>query len=455
MRQISVSVLALFFILPAFADARLPVVNLASGGVSARAAFGEPVVKTTTKKLEKSTEAVVANNNKNSKKTENKRNVVARASVQKQVVEKVSAEKDSGENIFASADVLTPRRPSSDLWARNDTSLRLPRPEEFSVIKSDFELPEESLDKSINSTKTVVARAAQKTEQPVARQQVAKQSLSELDAQIAKLNELQRRADESVNEVAPVRVASRQTQNIIKNDSIQSEPKIAVSRDVVKTTGPEVSLSRMVVPMDEDVVVRAVQKVESPRIASVRDDMVKMSPTELRKAFRKTFLSENKHLSTFQIDDRFDVASDMSSTAEGFTSERDLSESGGIRPLEIKIKFRNDDSALSRDNYNLLTEYAGIVLSNPTRAVQVSIPQSVVNNTDDRKLAARRLAIVEQVLRDTGISEQRILPVLSQRDEDGLVLRMISLDQYETLTQKQRDMFGDTVSKKTYKSMSW
>lgn len=455
MRQISVSVLALFFILPAFADARLPVVNLASGGVSARAAFGEPVVKTITKKLEKSTEAVVANNNQNSKKIENKRNVVARASVQKQVVEKVSAEKDSGENIFASADVLTPRRPSSDLWARNDTSLRLPRPEEFSVIKSDFELPEESLDKSINSTKTVVARAAQKTEQPVARQQVAKQSLSELDAQIAKLNELQRRADESVNEVAPVRVASRQTQNIIKNDSIQSEPKIAVSRDVIKTTEPEVSLSRMVVPMDEDVVVRAVKKVESPRIASVRDDMVKMSPTELRKAFRKTFLSENKHLSTFQIDDRFDVASDMSSTAEGFTSERDLSESGGIRPLEIKIKFRNDDSALSRDNYNLLTEYAGIVLSNPTRAVQVSIPQSVVNNTDDRKLAARRLAIVEQVLRDTGISEQRILPVLSQRDEDGLVLRMISLDQYETLTQKQRDMFGDTVSKKTYKSMSW
>lgn len=455
MRQISVSVLALFFILPAFADVRLPVVNLSAGGVSARAAFGEPVVETATKKLEKNTETVVANNNQDSKKTENKRNVVARASVQKQVVEKVSAEKDSGENIFASADVLTPRRPSSDLWARNDTSLRLPRPEEFSVIKSDFELPEESLDKSINSTKTVVARAAQKTEQPVARQQVAKQSLSELDAQIAKLNELQRRADESVNEVAPVRVASRQTQNIIKNDSIQSEPKIAVSRDVVKTTEPEVSLSRMVVPMDEDVVVRAVQKVESPRIASVRDDMVKMSPTELRKAFRKTFLSENKHLSTFQIDDRFDVASDMSSTAEGFTSERDLSESGGIRPLEIKIKFRNDDSALSRDNYNLLTEYAGIVLSNPTRAVQVSIPQSVVNNTDDRKLAARRLAIVEQVLRDTGISEQRILPVLSQRDEDGLVLRMISLDQYETLTQKQRDMFGDTVSKKTYKSMSW
>ena len=103
----------------------------------------------------------------------------------------------------------------------------------------------------------------------------------------------------------------------------------------------------------------------------------------------------------------------------------------------------------------MLTEYAGIVLSNPTRAVQVSIPQSVTTDSDARKLAARRLAIVEQVLRDNGISEQRILPVLSQRDEEGLVLRMISLDQYETLTKQQKDIFGDTVSKKTYRSMSW
>ena len=44
MRQIAISVLSLFIALPAFADARLPVVNLSSAGVSARAAFGEPIV---------------------------------------------------------------------------------------------------------------------------------------------------------------------------------------------------------------------------------------------------------------------------------------------------------------------------------------------------------------------------------------------------------------------------
>ncbi|MBQ8729042.1 MAG: hypothetical protein IJY77_01980, partial [Alphaproteobacteria bacterium] len=201
--------------------------------------------------------------------------------------------------------------------------------------------------------------------------------------------------------------------------------------------------------------VRAVEKNTSPRIVSVRDDMTKMSPSELRRAFRKTFLSENKHLSTFAIDDRFDVASDMSSSIEGFTAQQDLSEGTGIRPLEIKIKFRNEDSALSRENYTLLTEYAGIVVNKPTRAIQIAIPQYMTKNKDERKLAARRLAIVEQVLTDNGVSQQRIVPVLSSSEESGFVLRIISSDQYETLTQQQRDIFGDTVNKKSYKSMTW
>ena len=457
MRQIAISVLSLFIALPAFADARLPVVNLSSAGVSARAAFGEPIV-TPAKQTQNTTTVAKKSDTNTSDATTQKRVAARGATPTKTVVPSPST--DSGEQIVAAADVLSPRRPSADLWAHNTSStvapLRLPTPDEFSVIRSDDLLPEESLNStSTNSPSpraTRVAAAPQVTE-----------PLSELDAQIARLNELQRRADESVRVAAatvaepaptPSRVASRRV--VARPVATNAAPVVA--QNTVDDT--DVKLSQMVVPMDDinssdDVVVRAVKRAESPRIAAVRDDMTKMSPSELRRAFRKTFLSENKHLSTFQIDDRFDVASDMTENAMGFTSARDLSESGGIRPLEIKINFRNDDAALSRDNYNLLTEYAGIVLSNPTRAVQVSIPQSVASDDDARKLAARRLAIIEQVLRDNGISEQRILPVLSARDEDGLVLRMISLDQYETLTKRQRDVFGDTVSKKTYRSMSW
>ena len=457
MRQIAISVLSLFIALPAFADARLPVVNLSSAGVSARAAFGEPIV--TPAKQTQNTTTVAKKSDTNTSDATTQKRVAARGATPTKTVAP-SPSTDSGEQIVAAADVLSPRRPSADLWAHNTSStvapLRLPTPDEFSVIRSDDLLPEESLNStSTNSPSpraTRVAAAPQVTE-----------PLSELDAQIARLNELQRRADESVRVAAatvaepaptPSRVASRRV--VARPAATNAAPVVA--QNTVDDT--DVKLSQMVVPMDDinssdDVVVRAVKRAESPRIAAVRDDMTKMSPSELRRAFRKTFLSENKHLSTFQIDDRFDVASDMTENAMGFTSARDLSESGGIRPLEIKINFRNDDAALSRDNYNLLTEYAGIVLSNPTRAVQVSIPQSVASDDDARKLAARRLAIIEQVLRDNGISEQRILPVLSARDEDGLVLRMISLDQYETLTKRQRDVFGDTVSKKTYRSMSW
>ena len=425
MRQIAVSVFTIFVVLPAWASARLPVVNIAAGGVSARSAFGDTITNVTPA----APVSAVATPSIEKK-------VIARASSKKNTTPRAAADITAGAQIAKNVDVLSPRRPSGDLWARaTDVPLRMPDASEFAVFRNDSALPEESLD--VSPRGNVVANAS--TQSDV-------MPLSEFDAQIARLNELQKRADNSVNlrdfaATKPADITVRSMRPVV---------------DAAAVTVPApVKLSRMVVPMADDVVVRAVEKSESPRIIAVRDDMTKMSPTELRRAFRKTFLSENKHLSTYQIDDRFDVASDMTANSEGFTARRDLSEVGGIRPLEIKIKFRDEDSALSRDNYNLLSEYAGIVLANPTRAVQVGIPQNVANNADARKLAARRLAIVEQVLRDSGVSEQRIMPVLSQRNDEGFVLRMISNDQYETLTQKRRDIFGDTVSKKTYKSMSW
>lgn len=430
MHRIAISVLSLFMVMPAFAAARLPVVNVTSGGVSARAAFGEDVARDNTTVASAVTVAPLP---KTAAKKETKQ-VVARAAAPVPKVAAKTADKDAGGDIVARADVLVPHRPSSDLWAKSDAPLRMPTPQEFSVIRADYDLPEESLDVAV----------APRAEKVAPRAAAVKEPMSELDAQIAKLNELQRRADESVSKP---RVAAPVSEPAVKD--------VAPIKDEVTIAKSDVNLRRMVVPMDDDVIVRAVEKNTSPKITAVRDDMTTLSPSELRRAFRKTYLSENKHLSTFQMDDRFDVASDMATNMEGFTAKRDLSEAGGVRPLEIKIKFRGDDSALSRENYTLLTEYAGIVVSNPKRAIQVSIPQRATLNTDDRKLAARRLAIVEQVLRDTGVSEQRIMPVLSSRNEDGLVLRIISSDQYETLTQQKRDMFGDTVSKKTYKSMSW
>lgn len=446
MKQKLVSGLGILLVLPAFAGARLPAVNTTRAAVSARAQYGVvPVVSKTD-----ATKTVAVENS--SRAVTNEKRVVARTAKTKPApVKNISV--DTGEKIATNSEYLVPNRPSSDLWVKNDTPLRMPHANEFSVITSNDALPEEYIGAA-----------------PVAKNEIAEltEQTSALDAQIARLMEMQKRADASiasrhtthttVQPRADEKIAYTPESAVLPNR--MDAPESVIKPRVASVDDGGVRVARVVVPRDDliggDVVRRAVKKDNDTKIKEVREDMTKMSPTELRRAFRKTFLSENKHLSTYPIDDRFDVASDIGTFTEGFTSARDLSEDAEkIRPLEIKIGFRNADSALSRENYNLLSEYAGIVVANPKRAIQVAIPVAATQTTDARKLAARRLAIVEQVLRDTGVSEQRIVPVLSQRDEEGFVLRIISNEQFETLTKQKRNMFGDTVGSKTYKSMSW
>ena len=402
MRLIFASVCGILAVLPVFASAKLPTVNVTNGGVSARSAFGEELYENVSVTPSKRVVARRTNTNTayNAKKTD--------------------------------VDVLSPNLPSSNLWAENsvvtDTPLRMPKMEEIAVLTNDFDLPDESLDYNfaIDSTK------------PVTRSEVARNlestmnRMAEIDAQIAKLSELQRRANNSI--------------------------KQNTTREPIAKKDDDIKISRTVVPMNEpDVIIRSVEKhnVSDKKASRVSDSLAGLSPSELRKAFRKTFLSENKHLSAMY--DANAVEYDNITTARaGFTAESNLSEMGsGIRPFEIKVSFRNSDSALSRDNYTLLTTFAGIVVNDPKRAVQVLIPKDATVDSSDRKLTARRLAIIEQVLRDTGIPEDRIMPVLSNREDDGgLVLRNIDSTQYETLTKQQRNQFGKTTTK-TYKSMSW
>jgi hypothetical protein len=436
--------------LDATAGVNLPVVDVSNGTVSARAAFGEEIVP---------------------------QNKVSVAPLKKKVAKKVvarNAKKQADKPITVArttnnVDVLNPHRPSSDLWANNEAPLRMPRMEEISVIRSDALLPEENL----NSSPVLFAENnIDGFDNNVSKNDTLAQ-IDVLRKEIAQLTERQKRSEEKIASVRPVVVRTPVSgESMVKpaekiNTESKPEPIQAARNDVVENISPVsenndmrvVNVRREIVPMEtnKDVVMRSLKtKAAEPQIVAHDDNMSKMSPNELKKAFKKTYLSENKHLSTYRVDERFDMASDMDTEIEGFTAQRDLSEmSSGIRNLEIKISFMNGDSGLSRENYKLLSETASIVVNNPKRAIQIAIPESVTYTKDGRKLAARRLAIVEQVLRDTGVAEQRIVPVLSQRDEDVFVLRVISGDVFETLTKQKRNIFGDNVSKKTYKSMTW
>jgi hypothetical protein len=391
-------------------SAYLPVVDTSRRGISARAAFGEEVMPV----AEPKTERVATSPRKVAKK------VVSR-SAKKPVT--------TSNNLAATGDVLRPNRPRSDLWTRSgEEPLRMPRMDEIAVLDYDTVLPEENLDSG--SDVSVASNLVTRDE--------ALRELKELRAEIARLSELQQ---ESVARARPLAVRT----------PISGETNVKPAE-----TKRAEGVRRETVPMEtekEIVRERVVSKIDEPKIAAV-SDMSKMSPNELRKAFKKTYLSENKHLSTYETADanRYDMVSDMETSIEGFNATPDLSEiDGGVRPMEVKISFFSGDSGLSRDNYNLLSETASIVVNNPKRAIQIAIPESATHSKDSRKLAARRLAIVEQVLRDTGVADQRIVPVLSQRNDEVFVLRVISGETFEYLNQQKRGK----STKKTYKSMSW
>ena len=395
-------------------SAYLPTVDVSRGDVSARAAFGEEIVQPTRVKSE---------------------NVVRNAEPEKKVVTRSAKKSVANNNVVANGDVLRPNRPRSDLWAKSgaEQPLRMPRMDEIAVIDSDAILPEESL---VATTETMTAP-----------------SLVSRDEALNELKQLR-------NEIA--RLSAMQQESLARARPVAVRTPIAGDTDVkpVLKKRSDSAVHREVVPMEteKEVARRGISsRIDEPKISAVKD-MSKMSPNELKKAFKKTYLSENKHLSTYEAGatDRYDTISDMSVGVEGFNASRDLSEmDSGVRPMEVKISFFNNDSGLSRDNYNLLSETASIVVNNPKRAVQIAIPESATHDKDTRKLAARRLAIVEQVLRDTGVAEQRIVPVLSQRDGDEFVLRIISGETFESLTQQKRNSRGNGATKKTYKNMSW
>jgi hypothetical protein len=428
----------------AWASAKLPVVTLSKDGVSARAAFGEPLPKQAVRNA----------------------SPAAKSANSKIVAKKAPAHQD----------ILIPNKPSENLWAKSENrsennvapilkipdynaiekTIRMPKASEFAKVEEDFVLPEESLfadqtldykSQSIGSDFFAGVRTA--------------------GVAPTKIKPLPRIASNDIAakpvEPAPVRnaIAMQEHLPIAKNRvSVIENKRAPIKREITSPGNDDsVAIQSVVVPVDEPKYENDDQYL-SARFAPYDDSeadvpLTKLSPMQLKRAFQKTYISENKHLSTYKIDDRFDVASDMVYEAQGFDSARDLSERGGVRPLEIRLGFRGNDSALSRDNFNLLSEYAGIVAGNPKRAIQVSIPERSTRSFEGRRMAARRLAIIEQVLQDSGVTGQRVIPVLSQRAEDSFVLRIISLDMFQTLSEKQRDMFGDTVSAKSQKSLSW
>jgi hypothetical protein len=295
---------------------------------------------------------------------------------------------------------------------------------------------------------------------PVARANGSRKA--QLDDAIAKMIEQKNqqkaeRARSAVDRFATNVQSNQQEYAMIRNSQISSTP-VALKFDPAE--GPGLA-SRQI---EEQKVLerKPIVKVSSNDFALKNPEEIplnRLSPRELKQAFYKSYLSENKHLSAYSVSDDFDMASSDNweiVSAEGFVGDQSISSNASQpRTLEVRMSFTEDDSALSRDNFNLLSEYASMIANNPKRAIQISVSEDAVKNADSKRLTARRLAIINQVLIDSGVSESRIIPVLVNRDDGSFVLRVISTDQFKVLRQTERDMFGDKKSQTTTRSLSW
>ncbi|MDR0319172.1 MAG: hypothetical protein LBH81_00310 [Rickettsiales bacterium] len=435
MKGNSISIFAVIAVLaaqPASGAAGLPAVSTDRGIVSARDLFGS---KTVLAKPEKN------------RKAQPRKTAAARA--------------DSGQ------DVLIPKRPNSDLWAHNgsanrtavkaksaEPSIRMPRFDEFVRIEEEFELPEEYIGENSMPRRTAAAPKMARAAAPAPKQNYKSNTAkkAQLDDAIAKM--IEQRNSQQLKVDRARSAVDRFANNAVREERYD-EPRINVAPPAPLPVREEIVSERQVMRS------KPVVKVSSEEFALKNQEeipMNRMSPKELKRAFYKSYISENKHLSAYSSDDFDSLSSDNweITTNEGFVGDQSINSSAAQpKTLEIRMSFANDDSALTRDNFNLLSEYAAMVANNPKRAIQISLSEDAVKDTEAKRLAARRLAIINQVLIDAGVHESRIIPVLTNRDDGSFVLRVISTDQFKVLRQTERDMFGDKKSQTTTRSLSW
>lgn len=129
---------------------------------------------------------------------------------------------------------------------------------------------------------------------------------------------------------------------------------------------------------------------------------------------------------------------------------------GNREVLQMKLDFESGSSAISRESVNIIRSFAQIAKDQPTNSIQIAISENAMKNTKAKKLAARRLAIVSNVLRNEGLSDKQITPVLTNRDIDSFSFRVVNNDSYDKLrVSKGADIFGEEENVKEYDLMRW
>ena len=129
---------------------------------------------------------------------------------------------------------------------------------------------------------------------------------------------------------------------------------------------------------------------------------------------------------------------------------------GNREVLQMKIDFQSGSSAISGESVNLIRSFAQIATEQPTNSIEIAISENVMGDPNMKKLTARRLSIISNILRNSGISDRQIHPVLSNRDDNSFAFSVVGNDPYTRLRiSKGTDIFGEEENVKEYDIMKW
>ncbi|MDR1476933.1 MAG: hypothetical protein LBI17_02280 [Rickettsiales bacterium] len=211
---------------------------------------------------------------------------------------------------------------------------------------------------------------------------------------------------------------------------------------------------------------------EAPSRQASETSVSELSPRLLKQDLYNTFISENEYLSPVEYapdpgagdeaiastprPDRISIESKFKETRKKIDLPSGPLKVGNREVLQMKLDFEPASSAVSGESVNIIRSFAQVAADQPTNSIEIGIANSSMNNTAKKRLAARRLAIVSNILRNAGLADRQIFPVLSDRDEDSFSFRAIGNDRFDRVSvSKGVDMFGDAESVQSYDLMRW
>jgi len=155
-----------------------------------------------------------------------------------------------------------------------------------------------------------------------------------------------------------------------------------------------------------------------------------LAPTELRREFERTFLSENQFLSPMETPEAAAPAAPRSPAREIVELSSGPMMVGGREVLQMKLEFGPDSAAVTSESVNIIRSFSQIATADPGNAIEIAISDKVMQNPELRRLAARRFAIVANIMRSSGVAERQILPRLASRDEHSFIFSVIDSEAY-------------------------